>query len=413
MSNPRTLQLAASVTKHSGLLGCDTVSLGDRLAMFKWSTVPSTSQQVPHTKNPSLTCYGNKVRKLATVWLPWQHWTKALVWFHDDDISSFHSCVVVDLWQSLSVVYYCLHVFWCAAARMSELELEQRTNIKFLVKLGKSGNEIREMLVKVYGDNAMKKTAVYKWVKCFSEGRESVPDEERSGQPATSRTEENIAKVCQIVRENRPLTVRSTAEQVNINRETVRKILTEDLDMRKVCAKVVPKELTEEQKQRRVTICQDLLERQDDILGRVITGDETWVYQYDPETKQQSAQWTTANSLRPKKFHQSKSRVKTMLLTFFDTRGIVHYEFVPTGQTVNQVYYLEVLERLREKVRRKQPKLFANNSWILHHNNAPAHTALSVREFLATKQITVLEHLAYSPDLAPSDFFLFPKIKKY
>jgi len=83
---------------------------------------------------------------------------------------------------------------------------------------------------------------------------------------------------------------------VNIDRETVRKILTEDLDMRKVCAKMVPKELTEERKQRRVTICQDLLERQDDILGRVITDDETWVYQYDPETKWQSAQWKTANS---------------------------------------------------------------------------------------------------------------------
>ena len=101
-----------------------------------------------------------------------------------------------------------------------------------------------------------------------------------------------------------------------------------------------------------------------------------------------------------------------MLLTFFDIRGIVHYEFVPTGQTVNQVYYLEVLERLREKVRRKRPKLFADNSWILHHDNAPAHTALSVREFLATKQIAVLEHPAYSPDLAPSDFFLFLKIKE-
>ena len=61
----------------------------------------------------------------------------------------------------LSGVYYCLCGFWCAAARMSELELEQRTNIKFLVILGKSGNEIREMLVEVYGDNAMKKTAVY------------------------------------------------------------------------------------------------------------------------------------------------------------------------------------------------------------------------------------------------------------
>ena len=61
----------------------------------------------------------------------------------------------------LSGIYYCLRVFWCAAARMWELELEKRTNIKFLVKLGKSGNEIREMLVQVYGDNAMKKTSVY------------------------------------------------------------------------------------------------------------------------------------------------------------------------------------------------------------------------------------------------------------
>ena len=80
----------------------------------------------------------------------------------------------------------------------------------------------------------MNKTAVYKWVKRFSEGRESVTDEERSGWPATSTTEENIAKVRQIVRENRRLIVRSIAEQVNVDRETVRKILTEDLDMRKV-----------------------------------------------------------------------------------------------------------------------------------------------------------------------------------
>jgi len=98
----------------------------------------------------------------------------------------------------LSDIYYCLRVFWCATARMLELELEQRTNTKFLVKLGKSGNKIREMLVQVYGDNAMKKTAVYKWVKRFYEGRESVTDEERSGRPATSSTEENTAKIRQI-----------------------------------------------------------------------------------------------------------------------------------------------------------------------------------------------------------------------
>jgi len=71
------------------------------------------------------------------------------------------------------------------------------------------------MLVQVYGDNAMKKTAVYKWVKRFSEGRESVTDKERTGRPATSRTEENIAKIRQILRENCWLTGKSIAEQVN------------------------------------------------------------------------------------------------------------------------------------------------------------------------------------------------------
>ena len=137
---------------------------------------------------------------------------------------------------------------------------------------------------------------------------------------------------------------------MNIDRETVRKILTENLDMRKLCAKIVPKELTREEKQRRVTICRDLFERQDHILGHVITGDETWVYQYDPERKRQSAQCKTANSPRRKKIPLVEIKSKIMLVTFFDIRGIVHYKFLPTGQTVNQVYYWVVLESLREKV---------------------------------------------------------------
>jgi transposase len=81
---------------------------------------------------------------------------------------------------------------------------------------------------------------VYKWVTSFSGGRASVTDEERSGRPAKSRTEENTAKVRQTVRGNRRLTARSVAEQVNVDRETVRKILTENLDMRKVGVELLP-----------------------------------------------------------------------------------------------------------------------------------------------------------------------------
>jgi hypothetical protein len=109
-------------------------------------------------------------------------------------------------------------------------------------------------------------------------------------------------------------------------------------------------------------------------LGRVITGDETWVYQYDPETKRQSAHWKTAVP-HEKKIRQSKSRVKAMLVTFFILKGLFIKNLYQMDK-VNQFYYLEVLERLREIFRRKRPEIFASNSWILHHDNASAHTAL-------------------------------------
>ena len=127
----------------------------------------------------------------------------------------------------------------------------------------------------------------------------SLTTRDQDGQQQ-AELKKTLQKIHQIVRENHRLTFRGRAGQVNIDRDTVRKILTEEIDMRTVCAKMFQNELTEEQKQRTVTICQDLSERQDDILGRVITGDETWVYQYDPETKLLIAQWKISNSPRPK-----------------------------------------------------------------------------------------------------------------
>jgi histone-lysine N-methyltransferase SETMAR len=77
---------------------------------------------------------------------------------------------------------------------------------------------------------------------------------------------------------------------------------------------------------------------------------------------------------------------------------------------VNQQCYLEVLTRLWESVQRKRPILWPDK-WILYHENAPAHDALRVREFLAKISITKMDHPPYSPDLAPRDFWLFPKLK--
>jgi len=99
-----------------------------------------------------------------------------------------------------------------------------------------------------------------------------------------------------------------------------------------------------------------------------------------------------------------------MLVCFFHHKGIVHYEFIAQGQTVNQHCYLGVLTRLRERVLRKRRGLWLGK-WILHHHNAPVHDALRVCEFQAKNSITKVDHPPYSPDLALCDFWLFPKLK--
>jgi histone-lysine N-methyltransferase SETMAR len=100
-----------------------------------------------------------------------------------------------------------------------------------------------------------------------------------------------------------------------------------------------------------------------------------------------------------------------MLIAFFESEDLVHHEFLPQRQTMNQTVYITVLQCLRDAVHRKGPHKWFSGTWLLHHDNAQCHAALSVREFLAKHSISVVPHLPYSPDLAPCDFFLFPKLK--
>jgi histone-lysine N-methyltransferase SETMAR len=106
-----------------------------------------------------------------------------------------------------------------------------------------------------------------------------------------------------------------------------------------------------------------------------------------------------------------RSNIRSMLVIFFDCEDIDHQEFVPPSQTENQHYYFGVLKLLREQARRKRPERWRNQNWLLYHDSAPAHTALSVQRIFAAKNMAVVPHPPYSPDLAPCDFFLFPRMK--
>jgi histone-lysine N-methyltransferase SETMAR len=129
--------------------------------------------------------------------------------------------------------------------------------------------------------------------------------------------------------------------------------------MRRISARFVPRLLSDDQKTLRISVCRELKQQARDdpnFISSIITGDETWVYGYDPETKQQSSQWKSSNSPQPKKARQFRSNVKSMFIVFFNIQGIVHKEFVPPGQTVNGMFCREVFKRLRKAQTSRQVK---------------------------------------------------------
>ncbi|UYV68306.1 hypothetical protein LAZ67_5003808 [Cordylochernes scorpioides] len=173
------------------------------------------------------------------------------------------------------------------------------------------------------------------------------------------------------------------------------------------------RKLTQDQKELRILRCQellDLIQNEPDFLNSVVTGDESWMFEYDPESKRQSCAWHTKSSPRPKKARMSKSRIKTMIIVFFDIRGIFHCEFVPQGQTVNSAFYLEVLRKLKRRIARVRTDI--KDTVKPHHDNDTSHTAFIITNFLARSNTPLIPHPPYSPDLAPCDFFLFPRLKR-
>ena len=111
-------------------------------------------------------------------------------------------------------------------------------------------------------------------------------------------------------------------------------------------------------------------------------------------------------STRPKKARMSKSKIKSMLICFFESKDFP-YRISASRTNCNQFYCCDIFERLRKRVVRVRASIADN--WMLHHDNAPCHTAICVIEFLAKKDIPVVPQRPYSPDLSTCYFFLFPK----
>jgi len=148
-----------------------------------------------------------------------------------------------------------------------------------------------------------------------------------------------------------------------------------------------------------------------DFLSRLVIMNETWLYHYDPETKQQSVEWRHSGSSCPKKFRVRKSAGKVLASIFWDQDSILLIDYLPKDQTINAEYYLSLLVHLKDILKEKHHGKFTKGVLFLH-DNALCHRALATQKKLAYLGFHFLDHAPYSLDLASSDYHLFPELKK-
>ena len=234
------------------------------------------------------------------------------------------------------------------AIRLSKMETSsdvtaQRSVIKYCVKRGMTpGQTIKEInSTKQY--NAVSRKLIYKWHRRYSTGWEESGD--KKGRPKELNNK-ILQTVSDVIRSERRLTVREIADIMGIRKSSVQRILTLELKMSRVCARWVPRRLTDDEMTRRVLDSKAFLRRHSrdkNFLNRILKMDETLVHFYEPEGKQQSSVWKTAQSPPAVKYKTVKSLGKVMLMVFMDNQGVVLSHSVRPGSSVDAAYYSRVI----------------------------------------------------------------------
>ncbi|UYV66543.1 hypothetical protein LAZ67_4002014 [Cordylochernes scorpioides] len=188
------------------------------------------------------------------------------------------------------------------------------------------------MLKQTFKEDSLSQSRTFEWFVRYKAGPTSVKDDPHTGRPLSIRNPENALKIKSSIKDNPRITIRELSEDLDISFGTYQTIIKNDLHLKRSPAKFVPHLLTNEQKEHRKETCKNMVEMFNSDphwLKNVIAGDKTWVYGLNPETKRQSSQWLEPGEPRFKKARMIKSKLKCLLIIFFDVKGLVHYEFVP------------------------------------------------------------------------------------
>jgi [histone H3]-lysine36 N-dimethyltransferase SETMAR len=288
---------------------------------------------------------------------------------------------------------------------MSATKSAIRERLLHEFQLGRSAGEAKRNVCQALGYEAVKIACAKRWFQKFRRGDTNTQDKPRSGRPL----EMDRAAVLQAVEDNPTLTTRMLSLDFICSHTAIKNIL-HAAGLRVRLGKWVPHQLTSAQKATRLDAARELLARhqQHPFLNRVVTCDEKWI---SLDNRRRSKQWLppgkAALSTPKPDLHQSK----VMLCVWWWIGGVIHWEFVERGRSINAELYCAQLERVQAKIRKPCLRQLFRMGVILQQDNARPHIA---RTTLAKIEQLGWERLVqppYSPDIAPSDYHLFRSLE--
>ena len=293
------------------------------------------------------------------------------------------------------------------------------SNIRFYIqmrfKLGCDATSIHNDFVSVYGDQAPAYSTITKWIREFKGGRTNLEDEPRSGAPITGPTAANIEVVRVLIENNPYLTYDELEAQTMLSRGTLERTIIDCLQLRKVASRYVPHFLSEKNRKDRVRICEYNLDKFKSGSWRlcdVVTGDESIFFWKQIGRRQSNASWVAKGESPRTVIKRSQFDDKTMVCIFFSTKGVETITYWDKGNTIDQHSYVDDCLKPLVKVINGHRNTCGTNYLKFHHDNARPHVAKKVIDYLKDQNFVIIDHPPYSPDLAPSDFWLFDYIKQ-
>jgi histone-lysine N-methyltransferase SETMAR len=287
--------------------------------------------------------------------------------------------------------------------------MEQRAVVRFLTLKWLNPQQIYSELESVYHEDALAMPTVYKWHARFRDGRTELSDDPRSGRPRKSDLAEAIFSML----EERPFSsCKCLARHFRVAKATCLRILRDELGLQKFNLRWVPHTLNPAQKRNRVTFSRALLEvlhrEQGNNFEHVITGDESWFFLHYPN----ESIWAESRDEVPVRIKQTIDAEKCLISILWSVKGIHSLIDIPKGESYNSVFFCNavvpsLVANICSDQRRRSLKGF-----YVHLDNARPHNSHQSNDCLQSTKAQRMPQPAYSPDLAPSDFFLFGFLKQ-